>query len=138
MAEPRRARTTRATPRAPSGSMDAEAKSKLVDAFDVALVQLRSLLGTLIGAEAAAMLLRSACREAGHHYPWLQSIDVDATGRHVDRLRLQGDRIDYQELRASLAACIDTIMILVADVTGDVLVRKASPCAQQFRQHIEE
>lgn len=138
MAEPRRARTPRATSGVSSGRMDAEAKSRLVDAFDVTFGQLRSRLGALVGAEAASMLLRSACREAWHRYPWLQSIDVDATGRHMDRLRVQVERIAYLELRASLAACIDTIMILVADVTGDVLVRKVSPCAQQFRQYIEE
>jgi hypothetical protein len=116
----------------------ADAKARLVDAFDVTLGQLQSCLGALIGADATSVLFRSACREAWQHYPWLQSIDVDAAASHVDRLRSHLDGITYVELRESLAACIETILALVADVTGDVLVRKMYPYAQQFRQHVEE
>ena len=113
-------------------------KQEAVECFGVLLARLGGLLGSMIGADATAAVLWNALLAVRREHPVLHDLQVSEAGGHVEQLRANLGMIDPIELQNSLAAYLDGVVALVADITGEVLVRKLAPLVQQFQQRLED
>ncbi len=112
-------------------------QQNLLEHFGVLLARLGGLLASMIGADAADAVLRSALLTTRRAHPLLRDLEVSEVGGQVEQLQTQLGHIDDDELQNSLSAYIDDIVALVADITGEVLVVKITPLVHQFQQRLE-
>ncbi|WP_143301452.1 hypothetical protein [Candidatus Entotheonella palauensis] len=119
------------------GHVDGTNQQEVIAHFSLLLVQLGSLLESMIGVDATAAVLWSALLSARREHPVLHNLEIDTDGGHIVQLQANRINIDPTELQNSLVAYIDGIVTLVADITGEVLVLKIAPLIQQFQQRLE-
>lgn len=117
---------------------DMDVKREIIDVFRELLERLWARLVHLIGESNTAAIFHSALNEAGSTAPFLQKITVNEQGLRMDGLVAEADDLTRTELRVALLTFTDSIVALLTDLTGDILVTKVAPLMQQFRREIGE
>ena len=105
------------------------------DIFRESLERLWSLLSSLIGNAATIAIFRSALFWATRDHPLLRGIEITRTGVRMDRLA--GDSATT-ETREGLLALVYSIVSLVEDLTGDILLSKLRPLVRQLEGRLED
>lgn len=128
------------TPDDKSQQQDVESKIKreIVSIFRILLEQLWNRLQHTIGKTATAAIFRSALRETGETYPFLEMVDVSAEGVVLDEAADEFLRVDRKRLKAGLLALLDNTMALIVDLTGSILIRKVEPIVEEFKQQVKD
>ena len=115
-----------------------EVKQEIVDIFRELLERLWARLASLVGETATMAIFRSALWETTGPYAFLKGTKVSENGLRLDCLQENLAALDRATIRAGLLAFIDSIVALITDLTGDILVRKVQPLVEQFNQQLEE
>ena len=121
--------------RVPHGALS---QQDVVEGFGRLLTQLGDGLASMIGADATTAVLWSALLAARRDYPVLHDLQVSDSGGQLEPLRATLGHVDAIELQHSLAAYLDSVVALVADIIGEVLVLKIAPLVQEFQQRLED
>lgn len=117
--------------------MAGEVKQEIVDIFRELLERLWERLASLIGENSTAAIFRSALLEASRNYPFLQGINVGSAGIRMERLREDLAAQERAVLRAGLLTFTDSVVALLTDLTGNILVRKVAPLVQHFHEELK-
>ena len=117
---------------------DEAVKEEVVIIFRELLERLWNHLAGLIGETAVVAIFRSAEREVIHRYPFLGEMDVDEGGIRLDRLEALVRDMDRSAVRDGFLMFLNSVITLLTDLTGDILVRKVDLLIGQFRERLEE
>lgn len=118
--------------------VDIDVKREIIDVFQELLERLWVRLVYLIGESNTAAIFHSALQEAGRTAPFLHKIGVEEQGIRMNELIEEASRLARSELRLALLAFTDSVVALLTDLTGDILVTKVAPLVQQLRSEIDE
>lgn len=100
------------------------------------LGELFEVVSALTGETATRAIFRSALRNAGRHHPILIRFKVVAGGvLPVESEGLEDDLLGA-EARAALAAVVDQVVELFADLTGDILRPRVQPVADACKSSL--
>lgn len=115
-----------------------EVKREILDIFRELLDRLWGRLIALLGPAATAAIFRSVALEVGRAHPFVREIEADEAGLHLDGLAATLRGQERQAVRTGLLAYVDGIVGLLADLTGDVLLKKVGPIVDEFRKTLKD
>ena len=113
--------------------MTTDSKQEFVRVLEPARRQLKNLMDTmalLIGSASATAIFRSVARRQARHFPFLAALQVMDGAIFVQPIAAEALPADMEELLTGMNAVVDGVIVLLTDLTGEVLMSKlAEPVA---------
>jgi hypothetical protein len=111
-------------------------KQELLQLSQELLGQLWSRLVNWLSESATVMVFRSALTEVRQQYAALEVIQVGVSGVALKPLENQIETLDETGLRLGLLKLMESLMALLADLTGEVLIKRVEPVVEPYRQRL--
>lgn len=124
------------SPQGVGGGSDLQHKQELLQLSQELLGQLWSRLVNWLSESATVMVFRSVLTEVRQQYAALEVIQVEVTGVALKPLDNQIEALDGASLRLGLLKLMEALMTLLADLTGEVLVKRVEPVVEPYRQRL--
>jgi GTPase len=118
--------------------METDPKLHTLNIFTELLQRLWQRLSLLIGQTAVAAICSSAQREIAHDHPMIKHLEVTGSGIEVENLRRELHAYDQNAIKAAFLAYIDSIIDLLGDLTGGILVGKIEDMLNELNQTAED
>ncbi len=109
--------------------------TEVVDIFQALNKNIQTKLTSLIGQDATNVIIRTAEKETAREYPFIQKLISNSQANEVQE-KLKD--IYYSDFRQGLMIFLDTLLEVLIDLTGSVLVNKVELVINDLKSQLME
>lgn len=111
---------------------------QMVIVFQDHLERLKPRLSSCIGEKGTAAIFRGVLNRVSREHPVLKGVEINGAEIRLDRLLESAGMTEPAALCAGFLAFTESIIAILADLTGGILVDRIDPLFRQFRIQLEE